>query len=303
MTAVRRHWPVGFLLAIIAVASVAAEPRVLIVREESAVAQQTAEMLARELSAAGWAVAEVTATDDPSVAGRAEGEQAVVALGARAFGSAVRRARGKPIVSALLTRGSFDDIASGSRERSSAILLDQPIDRWIDLINATFPGVKRVGMLTGPAGQRAAAAVERRLVERGMTLSIERIAKLEDVVPAIEHLVPRMDVLLAMPDPLAHNRNTVQPLLLTTYRAGIPVVAYSESYQHAGAVVALYSTIPQIVAQIVDSVRQIRDGTTLPNVQAPRDFTVGINTAVARSLGLSLPPAADIKERLRSLGQ
>ena len=38
-----------------------------------------------------------------------------------------------------------------------------------------------------------------------------------------------------------------QPLLLTTYRAGVPIVAYSESYLQAGAVVALYSTPPQIV--------------------------------------------------------
>jgi ABC-type uncharacterized transport system substrate-binding protein len=112
-----------------------------------------------------------------------------------------------------------------------------------------------------------------------------------------------MGVLLAMPDSLAHNRNTVQPLLLTTYRAGIPVVAYSESYQQAGAVLALYSTVPQVVAQVVDSLQQIREGKALPNHQSPRYFTVGVNSAVARSLGLALPTADEIGGRLRSLAQ
>jgi putative ABC transport system substrate-binding protein len=303
MTAVGRHWLVGILLATIAVASVAAEPRVLIVREESVVAQQTAELLARELSSTGWAVAEATTMDDRSFAGHAEGEQALIALGSRAFSSALKHSRGKPIIGALLARGSLDFVAPERGDHWSAILLDQPIDRWINLINAAFPGVQQIGMLASPVGQKAAIAVERRLMERGLTLTIERVATLEDVVPAIERLVPHMDVLLAMPDPFAHNRNTVQPLLLTTYRAGIPVVAYSESYQHAGAVIALYSTIPQIVAQIVDSMRRIQDGKTLPNVQMPRYFTVGVNRAVARSLGLSLPPAEDIEGRLRGLGQ
>ncbi len=302
MIAVRRHWLAGLLLAIVFVASAAAEPYVLIVRDESAVALQTAELLASELSTAGWTVVETT-TDDRSFAGRVEGEQALIALGSRAFGSALKHSRGKPVIGALLARGSLDVIAPGSGDRWSAILLDQPIDRWINLIKAAFPGVQRIGMLASPVGQKAATTLERRLAERGLTLAIEPVATLEDVVPAIERLVPRMDVLLAMPDPFAHNRNTVQPLLLTTYRAGIPVVAYSEPYQHAGAVVALYSTIPQIVAQIVDSVRRIQDGKTLPNVQIPRYFTVGVNRAVARSLGLSLPPAEDIEERLRGLGQ
>jgi hypothetical protein len=95
----------------------------------------------------------------------------------------------------------------------------------------------------------------------------------------------------------------VQPLLLTTYWAGIPVVAYSESYQQAGAVLDLYSTVPQVVAQVIDSLQQVREGRPLPNLQPPHYFTVGVNAAVARSLGLSLPTSGELVARLRSLGQ
>ncbi|MBI5785636.1 MAG: hypothetical protein HZA64_09280 [Rhodocyclales bacterium] len=294
----------GLLLAMMSIAgTAAAEPRILIVREDSAVARQAAELLAREAAAAGWTSLDLTIAADRTIPAHAEGEQVLVALGSRALAAALRHAAGKPVVAALLAQASLDEIAPATGDRWSAILLDQPIERWINLIQTAFPGIQQVGMLAGPASQKAARVVERKMADRKLTLAVETIATAEEVVPAIERLTPRMGVLLAMPDPLAHNRNTVQPLLLTTYRAGIPVVAYSESYQQAGAVLALYSTVPQIVAQVVDSLQQVREGKVLPNHQSPRYFTVGVNSAVARSLGLTLPTASELDGRLRSLAQ
>jgi putative ABC transport system substrate-binding protein len=298
----RRHlW--GLLLAILPIASTAAEPRILIVREDSAVARQASELLVRDSAAAGWVSAEVTIGSDRSIPAHVEGEQVLVALGSRAYVAALRHSAGKPVIAALLAQSSLDDISMAAGDRSSAILLDQPIDRWINLIQTAFPGMQQIGMLAGPANQKAARVAERKMADRRLTLAIELISSAEEVVPAIERLTPRMGVLLAMPDTLAHNRNTVQPLLLTTYRAGIPVVAYSESYQQAGAVLALYSTVPQIVAQVVDSLQQVREGKPLPAYQLPRYFTVGVNSAVARSLGLSLPSADELNGRLRNLAQ
>lgn len=122
------------------------------------------------------------------------------------------------------------------------------------------------------------------------------------MIPALDRLLQRSNLLLALPDPLTHNRNTVLPVLLTTYRARVPVLAYSEAYQQAGAVLALYSTVPQIVAQVIETLRQLQDGKVLLNAQlSPRYFTVGINTSVARSLGLNLPAANELQEKLRGL--
>lgn len=283
------------------VASPGADARVLIVREDSVVARQAAELLAQEAGMAGWQTSEV------SIGGlgpaQVEGKQILVAFGTRAFAAAIRQAGGRPVIAGLVAQSSLEEIGPMAGERWSAILLDHPAERWINLIQAAFPGVQQVGMLIGANNQKSARLMERKMAERRITLSLEVIASTEEVVPAIERLIPRMGVLLAMPDPLAHNRNTVQPLLLTTYRAGIPVVAYSESYQQAGAVLALYSTVPQIVTQVVESLQQVREGKSLPNLQAPRYFTVGVNAAVARSLGLSLPSSNDLAGRLRSLGQ
>jgi ABC-type uncharacterized transport system substrate-binding protein len=303
MTGTLRRCLLGLLLTMLPIVSAAAEPRILIVREDSAVARQASELLAREAAAVGWVSTDLAIAGDRSIPAHVEGEQALVAFGSRAFAVALRHAAGKPVVGALLAQGSLDDLPMTTGDRGSAILLDQPVERWISLIQTAFPGVQQIGMVAGPGSQKAVRAVERKMAEKRLTVAVETISSAEEVVPAIERLTPRMGLLLAMPDPVAHNRNTVQPLLLTTYRAGIPVVAYSESYQQAGAVLALYSTVPQIIAQVIDSLQQVREGKPLPSYQSPHYFTVGVNSAVARSLGLALPSAGELNGRLRSLAQ
>lgn len=280
-----------------------AETRVLILHEESAVARQAGELLEREIVALRWPVAVTVVPAGRSIPSSSDGEQVMVALGGQAVPIALRHSGGRPVIAALLSQSALEDTSIKAGDRLSAILLDQPAERWINLIQSAFPGVQQVGMLAGKSIHKTARALERKMSDRRLGLAIEFVAGPEEVVPAIERLVPRMALLLALPDPMVHNRNTVQPLLLTTYRAGIPVVAYSESYQQAGAVLALYSTVPQIVAQIIDTLQLVREGRSLPAVQSPRYYTVGVNTAVARSLGLSLPSAIDLNERLRSMGQ
>lgn len=303
MSVLLRHWLFPLLFAILPIVGSAADLRALIVREDSAVSRQAAELLERDLIAMGWQVGLASVGPDRLVGAHSENEQIVVALGARAFSSSLRHAAGRPVIAALLAQSSLEELPPGTADRWTAIVLDQPVDRWIALLQTAFPGTQQVGLLAGPANQKSVRLMERRMSERRLSLSVEQIAVAEDVVPAIERLIPRMGVLLALPDPLVHNRNTVQPLLLTTYRAGIPVVAYSESYQQAGAILALYSSVPQIVAQVTDSLQQFKEGRSLPNLQSPRYFTVGVNTAVARSLGISLPSAGELSGRLRSLGQ
>jgi putative tryptophan/tyrosine transport system substrate-binding protein len=303
MTGLRLRDLLVVWLAMTTTAVVAGESRVLIVREDSAVSRQAADLLVHDLGLIGWTAAEAAIGSEQPLVTHLEHEQMLVALGARALAVAQRHAGGRPLVAALVGQSTLEETAYGGTDRLSAILLDQPPERWGSLIQAAFPNLQQVGMLVGPASQKVARLAERKLADRRLTLVTESVSSQDDVVPALERLLPRMGLMLALPDPLVHNRNTVQPLLLTTYRAGIPVVAYSESYQQAGAVLALYSTIPQIVAQVIETIQQIQEGRPPPAVQWPRHFTVGVNTSVARSLGLSLPSGAELPARLRGSGQ
>ncbi len=282
----------------------ASDARLVIIGDDTAIARTATELLVQAARQSGYAPSVVALGANDSLPSTAlEAGAGVVAVGVRAHAIATKTTTGRPLVSILVTRSALDEHPLPAGERISAIVLDQPVERWTALLQLAFPAARRVGVLVGPAGGRTILALERSLGERRMTLAVENVVGTEGLLPAIERLVPNMDLFLALPDPLVHNRNTVQSLLLTTYRAGIPVVAYSEAYQQAGAVLALYSTIPQIVSQAVDTLRSFRDGRPVPRLQAPNQFTVGVNTVVAQSLGLRLPPARELGERLRAADQ
>ena len=110
--------------------------------------------------------------------------------------------------------------------------------------------------------------------------------------------MPESDLLLLVPDPVVANADTVYGLLLTSYRAQIPVVGYSEGLLNAGALVSLFSTARQQGRQGAEIVGRLLAHEALPTPQHPRYFTVRVNASVARSLGLRLPAESALNAAL-----
>eukprot|EP01032_Pedospumella_encystans_P026470 gene26469-29906_t len=108
------------------------------------------------------------------------------------------------------------------------------------------------------------------------------------------------DVLLAVADPQVYNSATISNILLATYRARVPVVAFSPAYVKAGALLALYSTPRQIGVQAGALARGVLQGGPVPASQYPQEFSVAVNEHVARSLGLTLDEVA-LNERMVKL--
>lgn len=304
---VKRNMFAQVALAVILALSVrlawCSDKRVVIVHEETAVARQATDLLAEELRRLGLIGEAVARFGMPETdAGRIqqEGGTVIVAVGPKALRPALQFGSGRPVIAMLVSRATIDDLTPPP-DRLAAVVLDQPVERILNLVQVALPGARQLGVLAGPASQRAIRPLDRRAQERQLSLQVEAVGASDDVVTALERLTHRMKVLLALPDPVVHNRNTVQPLLLTTYRAGIPVVGYSESYLQAGAVLALYSTPAQLAQQAAETAIQILEGRPVPAIQVPRYFMVGVNGAVSRSLGLSIPSITELQERLRVL--
>lgn len=201
----------------------------------------------------------------------------------------------------VLPRQQIDGSGSGERT-TSAVYGDMPPGRWMNfaqLVEGRRGGT--VGILAGPVTATRVSRLEAAALERALRLHVERIERENDAGPAVERLVRDAAVLLALPDPVAHTAGTVPPLLLITYRTGVPVIGYSEAYLRAGAAAVLYSTPDQIAQQVVEIVGAFRQGRGLPPPQYTKYFSVGVNQSVARSLGLSLPQPAELEARLRSM--
>ncbi len=291
----------------------AEKPRVLVVHEDSGVSHEAMDYLQFELTRAGWptdALIPVEMDQDLEKVTGQGSESVIVALGMRAYAKAVQEGLAEqPLVGAMIAKTAWSnsplekqDSRRNSNRRSVVILLDQAPARWANLIHLAFPHVRRVGILSAN-DDRQAEWMESSLSKRGYSLVVERISRAENVISGLEHLLSGVDLLLALPDALTHNRYTVQPVLLTTYRAHVPVLAYSSAYQQAGAVMALYSTVPQIMTQVVECIESLQSRETVPSIQSPKYFTVGINAAVAQSLGMNFSGANDLRMRMLTMDE
>ena len=287
------------LLACWSAVVAAAEARVLIVRDDTPVARQVADQLSRELGRLGLPAGEVVHGERSLGDLRRDESRLTIALGYSAW-QLVRQV-GRPMLVALISRSVIEEHPCPGGERCLAVILDQPAERWAGLIRLSFPDRPRVGVLASTALQKTLRSFERKFQEQHLELEVEGMAPGAAVVPTLEHLLPHIGVLLALPDAQVHNRSTVQPLLLTTYRAAVPVIGYSEAYLNAGAAVALYSTPQQIAMQVAEETQRLLEGKPASAIQPPRYFSVSVNRAVVRSLGLLLPSDGELQERLHGV--
>lgn len=202
----------------------------------------------------------------------------------------------------LQTRHTFLQIGARHRLNSpvSAIFLDQPVIRQLQLIRLAFPERKRVGLLFGPISQIQEPAFRSAAAELGLNLDSSLVDDSESLYPALQKLLERSEVLLAVADPAVYNTTTVQNILLSTFRRRVPLVAFSPAYVKAGALLALYSSPAQIGSQAAKVALAVLKGNPLPAPQYPTNYTVSVNAHVARALGLGIDEA-DLAGRLRRL--
>lgn len=185
-------------------------------------------------------------------------------------------------------------------DRHYSIFLDQPIARQLNLLTTILPRAYRIGVLTGEFSANKLAQLQQEIEDRGLQLINRYIDSGKDLNHQFAELSRRSDVILALPDPLIHNRETVPYLLLTSYRYNIPFIGFSRAYVNAGAIAAVFSSPKQIARQIWElAERIIAVGNELKQkIYPPEYFTVYTNENVARSLEIRLPNREQIKLKL-----
>jgi len=209
-----------------------------------------------------------------------------------------------PVLAILLPRAAYEArLAGGGPSRPvSAVVLDQPLSRQLALITLVAPDRKTIGVLPGAQTQPLLPTLERAAQARGLRVKPTRpVADTQGIYPALKEALESADVLLALPDPVIYNSATLKNILLASYRARVPLVAFSAAYVKAGALAAVFATPSQVGDHAADVVDAVLAGRSLPAVQAPHDFTVAVNDSVAASLGLRLDTPAQIRENLRRM--
>jgi putative ABC transport system substrate-binding protein len=228
-----------------------------------------------------------------------------IAVGTRALASALEHPGSAPIIATLLPRSAFERLARSPPRADArpltAVFLDQPFSRQLNLIRLVAPGRNRVGVLTSPESDASVGVLT--TAARGLKFAIanERVASAAQLYSSLARLLTDTDVLLALPDPVVFNSGTIQNILLTTYRAQQPLFGFSHAYVRAGAIAAVYSTPRQLAAQTAEAASRALTGAALSRPSYPKAFSVAVNATVARSLGLAVEDEAALVMRLQRM--
>ena len=226
----------------------------------------------------------------------------IVAVGLKATQAVLAANLDVPVISTLIPKVAFDQLVRPSRRRAvTAVFLDQPIARQLDLIRLALPDKKRVGVVLGPQSQALAESLHAEARKRGLQLNVSRVDTETGLFAALEGVLRDSEVLLSLPDPVVSNANTTPSVLFTAYRFLVPVVGFSPAYVRAGAVSAVFSTPEQLAEQVADAVAGfVGPERQLPPPSYPVYFKVAVNYHVARSLDLVLDREASLATRLGS---
>ena len=281
-----------------AVASYADHAVTLLLSDQKPASREFSDAFQKSLKriAPALAIKEVTTLSDAQ-----DGSQKViVAVGSAAFQSGMKNSKKSPVVAALLPHLSYERLVSQANDvGTTAVFLDQSEDRQMSLLSMLPGSPSMIGTMrsasTGISFSRLRTAAQK----KGVKLQEELVSSERELAMAIQNLTAKTEVILATPDPDVYNPQTIQSILLTAYRARIPLVGFSPAYTRAGALISLHSSVGQLAEQTAEVVKVIGAGGAVPGAQSPRLFEISINRQVARSLGFDLPTEAAFADGLR----
>ncbi|MFA7318290.1 MAG: ABC transporter substrate binding protein [Sulfuricella sp.] len=275
----------------------------IVLSDESAPYQDTASSLRATLKQGGTkAVVNVYSRPEEKIDFLRESPDLIVAVGVRAAQELALQNLPTPVLAVLIPRQAFDKIARQREHRFfSAVFLDQPLARQMELIRLAMPDRGRVGVVLGPDSVGSLKSLQAAASETRLGLAVEKISAAEELLPALQRVLAESDVLLAVPDPLVFNKGTVQSLLFTTYRYQDPVIGFSHAYVKAGALASVHTTPEQAGRQAGDIVLRVLASLPawLPPPEYPKYFSVSVNYQVARSLGLSIGDEISLFQKLK----
>ncbi len=229
----------------------------------------------------------------------------VVTVGAQAARLTVLQRLSVPVLYTLLPRQSYLELVRDrSHERTrrhTAIYLDQPLRRQLNLIGYALPEHTRVAVVLGPTTAPLESELGTAARDRDLDLHVERLARSEELIPLLREALEDGNVLLSLPDPAVFNSDTIHHLLIASYHRMVPVVGFSRAFVEAGALLAVYSTPTQTGRQAAEIVHQAlrTPARPLPPPQYPKYFAVAVNRRVAASLGIDVPDEQTLLNRLQ----
>jgi putative ABC transport system substrate-binding protein len=184
------------------------------------------------------------------------GPDAVVAVGTRAFRKTIAITK-LPVIYTMVMPSETTDAGSNM----SGICMEISPETYLTTMKGLFPGAKRIGVLFDP--ERTGAYVRRAAAlaaEKGMTLIPKMLHDPRQAPELLEGMRGKIDILWMLPDATVVNTETIDYLMLFSFRNNIPIFSFSEKYVEKGAVAALRIDSRDMGAQAGEMARGLFQG-------------------------------------------
>jgi ABC-type uncharacterized transport system substrate-binding protein len=180
------------------------------------------------------------------------------------------------------------------------VYINQPVHRYIKLYKILFPQGKKLVFTSTSERLKLSQKIKTVSKKQGIAYKTIPLGKNENISRAFIEILNSNDVLLALPDAIVYNANNAKSIILTTYHANVPIIAYSKSFAKAGALISLYSSIENVAEKTAVLVNAISRKKLLTGKEYyPDNFMLEVNTSVARSLNIELESASEIKRKIK----
>jgi putative tryptophan/tyrosine transport system substrate-binding protein len=233
------------------------------------------------------------------------GSQLVVTVGVQAAQLVNGYGLRVPVLHTLIPKASYEKILQGKvpaiAQNISALYIDQPHARQLELVHCVMPQASHVGVLLGADGSATAKSLEQAAKTLGLQMETESVLNPEQLPSSLKRVLARSEALLALPDAQVYNQSTLPTILLNAYRSNAPVFGFSAGQVKAGALAAVYSTPEQIGNHAGEWLLRAGAGGkwTLSAPQYPRYFSVAVNREVSRSLDIQVDEDIVLQEKLK----
>lgn len=227
-------------------------------------------------------------------------DELVIALDASTLAEVRANNNDQPIIALFSTRDAIRK-AVGNDSNFSAIYSDPPLLRQAKLGQLIIPRASHVAILASP---QKAGDYEELLdairEQEGLYARVFVVSSQKTLTRDLNRALAYGDFILGTPDNRIFNRNTVKPLLLTSYRRNRLVIGPSRPFVRAGAVASTYTPAGEQVDEAVSLIKAWFSERALPEPRYPWDFRVAINHQVANSMNIPLPDAEALRESLKT---
>ena len=225
----------------------------------------------------------------------------IIPVGYKAANTISKYKTKKPIVYTLIPNNETSDNSVSCKESTCyKVYINQPVERYLKLFKILFKKNKRLVLATTEDESKYSKKIKTASKSIGFSYKTLKVQKDKNITRTFIDNLNSNDVLLALPDAQIYNKHNAKSIILSTYHANVPIIAYSKSFAKAGALISLYSSIDNIAEKTVNTINAlIINGANKQKEYYPDKFTISINTTVARSLNIVIESEDAIKRKLK----